>query len=825
MNLIFPMAVMANTFAMTALLIAVGLSGKSSLAADIGIVHGAAVALFFAFSANARSLILSKSSPVSAKSIMLVRLILLMPLSVVSYFLSVGAGVASSLAIVLVFRRSVEWLAEVQLSEMERLGRKREAGLHLVVQSLLLAVAYGWLILDMPARFLGLWLWAIFPLLLNLSAILNAFSALSSSLGRLYISLFPHLGSSAIIGFTIYTFRLLLLYTVGKETAGDLFTAFAIGGLTGSIFANALGASITFHEQQSGARHFPLFLRIALYGSLVGGAVIFVSAVVEWPILVMTGKSYFFWQSVGLSLVGGVVMVYAQRIRFRLLQNDEEHDVFGPDVMMNVLFLATVPFAFYLLGRESMAGLYLLSAVLAYIFYSSSRQGEVTRQMSENMRRRIKQVIAIALIFPLFFQASHGIFHDHSYEFNSYGKLLNLPVPLSVFACYAGIVLLGGYRRAYFSFLTIFLTCILMLLSAIFSTMGDPLRQEAKLVLLLQFVLPMFALALGQMYQSNSKVNIGIGVGKMFLWVLVVIVPLQLVSSWYQGSPYLVPSVGGVFSIYQFTNYVPVIFVSAYLVVLYELWHLRAYRRAALLLAPFMAFYVAASLSVLAIGLILFGFFLLAVYYWRSNKEKTPVMVFMITAILSWSYLQWANYSDVADEEISFVDTIALQPPTQEKPSKVENQTPEKMRAVGLENSWRVVSSIQQRVLYWRYFLDGVMSSPETFMFGHASRPDRSKYPSAQNYYLDFIYNYGLLALFPILALLTYTCALVYRHKRKIYLLPWLTGLSVVVLILLFVDNSLGVGLRQPYPGIFTFFLWGLLLNHLLGLNTERKSS
>ena len=27
--------------------------------------------------------------------------------------------------------------------------------------------------------------------------------------------------------------------------------------------------------------------------------------------------------------------------------------------------------------------------------------------------------------------------------------------------------------------------------------------------------------------------------------------------------------------------------------------------------------------------------------------------------------------------------------------------------------------------------------------------------------------------------------------------------------------NMLKVGMRQPYPGIITFFLWGLLLSHL----------
>ena len=40
-------------------------------------------------------------------------------------------------------------------------------------------------------------------------------------------------------------------------------------------------------------------------------------------------------------------------------------------------------------------------------------------------------------------------------------------------------------------------------------------------------------------------------------------------------------------------------------------------------------------------------------------------------------------------------------------------------------------------------------------------------------------------------------------------------GLAAIVLFLVVIDNSLKVGLRQPYPGILTFFLWGLLLARL----------
>jgi hypothetical protein len=58
MNYLFPLAFMMNTFSMTALIVILGVSGQSHLAADVGIIQGALTALFFSFSANARSMIL-----------------------------------------------------------------------------------------------------------------------------------------------------------------------------------------------------------------------------------------------------------------------------------------------------------------------------------------------------------------------------------------------------------------------------------------------------------------------------------------------------------------------------------------------------------------------------------------------------------------------------------------------------------------------------------------------------------------------------------------------------------------------------------------------
>lgn len=362
---------------MTALLIALGLTGNSVMAAEVGLVQSATLALLYAFSANARSLILSKSSPVSAHSMMMARLLLLLPLAAVSYWLSVNVGgIASFLAIILIARRCVEWLGEVHLSEMERLGNQDVARQYFLHQSVLLAVAMVWLIGHFPFPLLGLSIWAFLPLVFSARFIWTSVTTSSTALTGVIAKILPHLGSTAIIGITVYVFRLLILLIVGKETAGDLYTAFAIGGLTGSVFANALGASIALHEQRGGKRYFPRLLRHVLNLSLLIGIFIFIAAFQKFSVLSWTGKSYFFWEATGLAMIGGVVMVYAQRVRFRLLQHDEEHDVFGPDVLMNILIIALVPFVFYLFGKEAMSSLYLLNSLLAFIFYTSAKKGK-----------------------------------------------------------------------------------------------------------------------------------------------------------------------------------------------------------------------------------------------------------------------------------------------------------------------------------------------------------------------------------------------------------------------------------------------------------------
>lgn len=570
---VFPIAFMVNTFAMMLVMIGLSLFGKPGLAADFGLIHGATVALFYSFSGNARSLVLAESGVISAASILRLRLILVVPLGVLAWMLCMPVVDADGwFVLFLVLRRSAEWIAEIFLSEQELKHRHRAATLFLAVQgglSLLLLLA---LLGDGPLTSVAIQAWALSPLLVclgkgNLWRVPSGWRALIASVRVLL----PHFGSTAVIGVSVYVFRLFILLVADKHVAGDLFSAFALGGILGAVFSQALGPTMVRHERKgTGVGRVQQLFRLVMLLTASAGAALAASA---WWLpqgFLWTGKSQLFWLAVGCSLVGGVVMVLAQRIRLRILQNQKGADVFGSDMLSNLLLVSCIPFLFYGVGVQSLALLYLVGALLSWVFYASERHGLAPSVDARWVTRRAVLLLLALLIFlPLFFQITGGIFNDPSATFSSDGRLLKLPLPLSVVACYLGIVLLGAYSKARVALLALFFAFIGMLLSSLLLGLDGEGDGRQKLVLLFQYILPMFALVLGQ--QFGNEENALEQLAKAGLAILLAVVPLQLLMTLYQGQPVLSPSVW-LFSIYQHLLYVPVLFVGMFLLSLSGLW-------------------------------------------------------------------------------------------------------------------------------------------------------------------------------------------------------------------------------------------------------------
>jgi len=125
------------------------------------------------------------------------------------------------------------------------------------------------------------------------------------------------------------------------------------------------------------------------------------------------------------------------------------------------------------------------------------------------------------------------------------------------------------------------------------------------------------------------------------------------------------------------------------------------------------------------------------------------------------------------------------------------------------------LKNLQERFGDWHLYRAGIVESPKTLLFGHSMPLPREVRTSAHNFYIDLAYNFGILALAPIAALLAYTIWLLWRRRELLRTSEPTLVLAAVVLFLVLIESNLKVSLRQPYPGIAIYFLWGVLLSRL----------
>lgn len=408
--------------------------------------------------------------------------------------------------------------------------------------------------------------------------------------------------------------------------------------------------------------------------------------------------------------------------------------------------------------------------------------------MQSKTNSTVLWLIAIGLLFPLFIQISGGVYNNVALVTDSSGLLSKLPLPISIGACFFGLVFFRkNYRQAMVAVTFIAVLVAAMLLSILFA--GEALDIEArKLLLAGQFLLPTMGLVLGQ--QVHDETN---AVPTAFMGVLLVLVPFQLMVGWLQGSLTLTHHLY-VFSIYQHFQFVPVVFVAAFCLTLVYLWD----RHKVLLriLGVVMGVYALASASFLAIGLYII--FVLLFFLRKISRLKADRWVLLL--LLGGGFLIATGgatlYYSIAKHNNNLIGD--------------QGQYLGKFQTLA---EGRMPVNLQERLGDWKMYGAWITESPRALLFGHVSPPAREVRTSAHNWYLDFTYNFGLISLLPLLALVVYTAFLVRRLRKS---LPdevfWLAGL---VAFMVLVDSSFKVTLRQPYPGIFAYFLWGMLLSRL----------
>jgi hypothetical protein len=179
-------------------------------------------------------------------------------------------------------------------------------------------------------------------------------------------------------------------------------------------------------------------------------------------------------------------------------------------------------------------------------------------------------------------------------------------------------------------------------------------------------------------------------------------------------------------------------------------------------------------------------------------------------------FLIWFGFAIHSGKVTKFYSIKFFQTPpieTNETTSSL-NDTPKISLPVSVK-AGKLPNFIEERVQVWSFYLRGIIQSPKTILWGHLEKPDRARYPSAHNYYLDLVYNFGLIAMIPLLYLAWITLlpiakfALNFKFPRQLWML------SFVIFYFVIVENTFKVAFRQPYPGLMMFFLWGIFVERL----------
>jgi O-antigen ligase len=334
------------------------------------------------------------------------------------------------------------------------------------------------------------------------------------------------------------------------------------------------------------------------------------------------------------------------------------------------------------------------------------------------------------------------------------------------------------------------------------------LQQLAKMILLIQFILPVFALPLGQSYVTSDTTALRIDI--VLFTVAVVVMVAEVLATWVQGSLILTPYLF-LFSVYQHLQYVPALMLVLFGLGLPAVLRHDKWRPWVIASAPVCAVYATASVSMLALGLAVGCLSGGAWFLWVIKRRQSAVLWVAVFAVSMFGSFQIVKTAPIS--QLKLAERAAWTDQADQSADQADQSA-----------SGNLPLNVKERLHYWSQYWSGITQTPRTLLLGHVERPDRKTSPSAHNYYLDLVYNFGIVALLPFLFLIYRSAKLAWgaiRSRNITTELFWLLG---AVAFFALIDNSLKVGFRQPYPGIVMFFLWGVLLTRLSAAVAARRA-
>ena len=865
-TILFPFSFFLNFSSLTFLIILLNIFDKPLLTTKIAIIHAITILTLRSFSGEARSIINKNNSILLIYKILTIRTCLIFPISILFYFLAFKISELNFEIVIPFFLKSVlDWIEEVYICKLEIKKNSLKIKNYIIFQicsflTCLLVLLYS------QNYFIPLLVWSLSSILIFYKFYINLFINFSKNIDFNDLKLItPHILSTIIIGMSLYIFRQVFIHLTGEEISGSFFSAFAIGGILSSFFANSLGHLSKGSFVNRYFSGFNLLLIFVLFTKVLLGLLIFALAYFEWESLKIIKNEFLFFKTLGLSMIAGCIMVLAQVKRFKILDENNKNNLLGPNLIANIITIMSVPLLFKLFGVSSLSVSFLISAIATFALYYSYE-----RKFIFNIQNKSIVLLGLPIIIcPIFFQLSGNIFLEEwgrdpstwlnlanfntglkPFIYDHNNDLTKIPLPISILFCSFLIFLIGKYNDSKISLYFLCLSFILISFIILVNHNKDYKFLIQKFVNLSQFMIPYLGLIVGQMiYKQISKDQI---IEKTLFLFLMFFIPFQMFSSSIQQVPALTPYVY-LFSIYQHLQYVSTVFMMSFIVCFTMLWDIKYFKLFLVPLAYVMLQYsiLANSLTVsilLKLGLSCFLVYKLIFYF----KDKFNLLLLLTTFIVFnpemlslydknkiKNFIGNTNNYAVSEYKEKDIKPIEILDSKLNKSSENTNNnviSEYKKRDIKpieiLDNKLNKSSentnisflpvNAKIRMIYWEYYLKEIFNDKRILFLG--SYKDNNTQYGPHNYYLELIYSYGVFSLLPILILILYS---IYLFKLLLYQFKKINSrdrlfcltLFFCLFFYLFIDNNFKVSLKQPYSGIFIFFLWGVFISKINFIN------
>ena len=358
-----------NLFLPTLFLIITSFFKDYNLTAELGILIGVNIIFTQIFSANARSIIISKKLTSSIYNYIIFRITVSIVLICANLlFFSIFEFSNKPLLLAVSFLIIFQWLNELILTFFEL--KKKVSEFYFYISFCLIFIVF--IIVDFFYLQNLIYVFFINNILLLLFFFIffleiKKIKKKKIYLGKFFISSITNKAfySSFSISFANLIWRLLIIQFCGKILAGIYFASFALGSLPGTLFNNTFGPTIIKNN-------------IKVNKSLYILKCAFITVIIVlffWSILnrdqIFINLSYTQIFATFLSLLGSYFMIKGQYARQYLIQKTQHQSfVFKIDVLYSLIIMVVVPILYVLGGDKLIIISFLVSSIIAHAVYN-----------------------------------------------------------------------------------------------------------------------------------------------------------------------------------------------------------------------------------------------------------------------------------------------------------------------------------------------------------------------------------------------------------------------------------------------------------------------